>query len=581
MSFFCAYLRAMPLTLGLLGSVNFLALTLPPLAAQATEIKTLTNLQAEQPATGLADSIAGALTIVNATSGPVVVTYLPKRSPYFSFDVESQQVALKPGERRALKFKGAIKTPGKWEIDLEFSVKRQDSRGELARHAFELYYDVSKSANGALAYRVSNYEELFLKRNARDIPGQGRVFGSIEDTGQLPKGDDYRTNKQPEMRLWPQKPDRELSRRIPPGSGIGQGPRDETFEELLQRMQDFLRAPGRALDSFAATQAQGVFSWLGVDNVLHPAWGWRVRAWLQSGGSWSKVAEDWIEWDGKWSLTFDRPAGTKVQFQYVAYNRYFTPQSNDGDTYRWVGPVRDNVAASHNEGGWLANTSTGNVRGLGELYKDAYTMWSNLYWQGNINPLRSESIKVIFPNLTYKCGGDSVWSCANKGGTIWLIPSHGINGQTIIHELGHQLNYEYWDNTLPDGTGGSHSMDQCYTAGLALTEGFANFMVGWTKTNRDNNTPMFRNLENAGEINACTTKDLNEAWVGNAFWDLHDKVTDGKDTLYFVHRGAVPGLFLNAGMKQKMSLFRDTYRNAANADHRTIIDDIFKQNNVF
>jgi hypothetical protein len=42
----------------------------------------------------------------------------------------------------------------------------------------------------------------------------------------------------------------------------------------------------------------------------------------------------------------------------------------------------------------------------------------------------------------------------------------------------------------------------------------------------------------------------------------------------------VPALYLNAGMKQKMSDFRETYRNAANTEHRSIVDSIFEQNHT-
>jgi|GEM_PF-4102425 len=81
-------------------------------------------------------------------------------------------------------------------------------------------------------------------------------------------------------------------------------------------------------------------------------------------------------------------------------------------------------------------------------------------------------------------------------------------------------------------------------------------------------------------IDACTTTNLNEGYVGATFWDMHDKVSDGSDTLWFNARGAVPALYLNAGMKQKMSDYRETFRNAANAEHRPIIDGIFEMNHT-
>ena len=70
--------------------------------------------------------------------------------------------------------------------------------------------------------------------------------------------------------------------------------------------------------------AKGRFSWKGTDNLLHSAFGWKVRAWQKDGGKWKKVAEDWIQSDGSWKLSFTKKSGT-VKFQYVAFNRFFTP----------------------------------------------------------------------------------------------------------------------------------------------------------------------------------------------------------------------------------------------------------------
>jgi len=561
--------------------------------ALAVEVRTLSVLRVDGPTAGPAAAIEGVVVLRNDTGRTVIFSPRPFRTDGAFFQFDERLEPVEPGASLTLRYRGQISRAGKWAIELPVDLLTVERRAPIGQHVVDLYFQVDAASTGSLQAQRSTYESLYLRQGARTEPGQGRVFDSLPDTGAVSRGNDY-GNRQPPMRDWPTTPDRNPSRRIPPGTGSGQGfleehDRDEPLVETLQR---WYRAfphglPPRAPDgldvereAFGAVTASGTWSFRGIDSVLHPAWGWRVRAWVRSGGDWSKVAEDWVESDGRWTLSFNQPSGSQVQFQYVAYNRYFTPQSNDGDTYRWVGPVRGALQSQHAEGSWYADTDKGNARGLGELYRDGYTMWSNLYWQGNINPLRGESIKVVYPNLTYKCGGDSVWSCANIGGTIWLIPTHGTNGQTMIHELGHQLNYEYWDNSLPNGTGGTHSMDKCYTAGLALTEGFANYMVGWTKTNRDTNAGMVRNLEDPGAISACVTKDLNEAWAGAALWDLHDKVADGKDTIWFTNRGAVPGLFLNAGMKQRMSDYRETFRNAANVEHRSVVDGIFEQNNV-
>lgn len=580
------------LSFALFKSLVALCALLGAATAQAYEIQTLATDKLDQPRISAAKAIGGTVVITNLTRQVLVLKPLTYRNGGALFAFKTEREVLKPGESRALAFTGQIAKAGKYEIDLPLEV-RNEREALVDTYRVELFYLVQlDKRRRTLTARVSDYEELFLRLGATEVPGMGRVFQARPDTGDLPRGKEYRENRQPPMARWALKPDRRLSLRIPSDT-VGEGGRRELqMEERELKTQeetgqdaDAAQAMSRegAAGSRGIVNATGVQSWMGTDGVLHPAWGWRARAWLRvgSGGTWNKVAEDWVEWDGRWRLSFNQPAGTQVQFQFIAYNRYYTPQTNDGDTYRWVNPVRTGaLAANHDEGAWWADTNTGNGRGLGELYQDAMELWSNLYWQGNINPLRSESIKVIFPNLTYKCGGTKVWSCANTDGNIWLIPSAATNRETIIHELGHQLNYEYWDNSRPDNSGGSHSLDQCYTAGLALLEGFGNYMVGWVKTNRDTNASMKRSLEDPSAIGACTTTNLNEGYVGATFWDLHDKVADGDDNLWFNYRGAVAALYLNAGMKQKMSDFRETYRNAANPEHRSIIDKIFEMNHT-
>lgn len=561
-----------------LASVALAALSGPP-PAHAYQPETLTKLAFDGPLEGEARSVEGRFILQNRTENIWLVTASSIKTESYAFQVALSERLVEPGAELVLKFSGEVYRNGKFQINFPIQVRSRDEKRVQLDYLVD-YYLLVRGQRPRLFYRVSDFEELFLKLGAKEGP-DGRVFSSSFDDGSLPRAKDYEI-KRPSLRRQSLKPDPESVYKIPTKSGVARQPiRPVPIEPIPIEPIPIEPIPIDPIRPRAAVSASGEFSFKGIDNVLYPAWGWRVRAWTRSpSGNWTKRAEDWVEWNGRWRLNFDRPAGHRVQFQYVAFNRYFRPQANNGDTYRWVGPLRSSIAASHNEGSWFADTSGGNVRGLGELYRDGILFWSKLYWEGEINPLRDDPIRTVYPNLSFDCGNGSgvPWSCANTGGNIWLIPTHGTNGRTMIHELGHQLNYEFWNNDRPPNSGGSHTLTGCFTQGLALLEGFANFMVNWTKTPRTAATPTFGfNIENPA--GACATTGRNESWVAATFWDMHDQRFDGDDNLWFIHPGGVPGIYLRAGKKNSMPAFEDRYRNAANSEHESIISAIFEQNN--
>lgn len=563
--------------------------------AIATSLLTVTALKssADQPLgvmtqrsqvtpEGNARSIQGQFILQNVTKYPLILQIEPIKTEDYRFQFSQEKLLLKPGQSAPIEFKGAITKDGKWQINTE--IKLLSEEGVLAgRHTVDLYFLVKDGK-----YQVSNYEKLFLTPDIRDSE-LGDSFQLFEDDGSIPRAPQQIKRPSMEQLL---KMDREAILKIPTETGGREGRTQEpirTIKPDLIREQPIIKPSpifNPNLDSNrlknVTVTAKGRFSWKGTDNRLHSAFGWRVRAWQKDGSKWKKVAEDWVESDGSWQLQFAKSNGS-VKFQYVAFNRFFTPQTSSGDTYRWVGPVRNSISTNHNEGSWYADTANGAVRGLGEIYDEGMNLWSKLYWNGGINPLRKKSIDVIFPNTNYDCGTGSgnPWSCANTTGKIWIIPSHATRNGVMQHELAHQINYEYWNNNLPPNSGGSHTLGDCYTPGLALLEGFANFMVFWAQAPRNSapSTGFDFNIENP--TFACKSPlGRNESWVAAALWDLHDTRADDKDNLWFIHEGAVPGIYLRTGKKNSMADFHEVYRNAANPEHRTIIDDIFKQNHI-
>ncbi len=327
------------------------------------------------------------------------------------------------------------------------------------------------------------------------------------------------------------------------------------------------------------------------DHALHPAWGFAVEAWVGS----TKVGSTWVQSNGTWVMNV--PASSSMRVLYVSNNTYYRPQDQSGNTYRW-GHDFSNLTTSRNIGHWYADTDGGAANGVGELTDAAMWMWSRLYWDGGVNPVPSSPLKFWFPNTWYDCGDGSgvPWSCANTSGEIWLTAAHGTEADVVVHEMSHQLNNRYWGNKRPAGAGGSHTLNGCYSTrlGMALREGFADFMPAWvgypyrdvasggfgsgrwamSYDNEDNSTPP--NCDNGWE---------NEVWVARTFWDLHDTHADGDDNLWFIHKGAVISLYLsngiaNDGDARDMRYYENIYRNAASLGHQNSISNIFNQNRM-
>lgn len=346
-------------------------------------------------------------------------------------------------------------------------------------------------------------------------------------------------------------------------------------------------------DSRAATyNLSGRFSSKWLDHALHPAFGWRAVAWWNDGGDWKKLASDWVQWDGTWSLSvnYSGYSGQHLRMQYRAYNRYYEPMDEGEGLYRWKGPDREDISINHNEGHWYADTDGGDANGLGELYHAAYYLWSKLYWTGEINPLRADPVKVYYPNTWYDCGDGSgvPWSCASASGsgTIWLTAAHGTQANVVQHEFAHNVNNEFWDNKRPAGSGGSHTLCGRFNEGLALREGYADFLPYWVQCDRSSDGSCTDGSGNNIESGGCTSSsnaDEREWYVAKTFWDLYDSHSDDQDILWYTHEGSVHKLYFwngpaNDGDALGMSDFRTVYRNNCSAGHEGYIDDIFEMN---
>jgi hypothetical protein len=331
-------------------------------------------------------------------------------------------------------------------------------------------------------------------------------------------------------------------------------------------------------------KGQGSFNYTGLDGLLHPAWGWRVYAFIDLGFATVSIAKTNVKANGSWSVNLPAlPGGYPVFFTYEPRNIYFTLMNSAGALYSFSSGASHSTATNKtlNEYTQAAYLSNSDLVGLGEVHRDGMDFWESLKTKGEgIDPVPEKSIALHYPNTKDTCGrkDNKLWSCAYPNGNIWIIPAHAT-GNVLKHELGHQLQYKFWNGQTPDNASGSHTLTGCFTKGLALSEGFADFMLMWSNLDRNSpsaNSPM--NVERPDLAGACTTKNSNELWVAGNFWDFYDSVTDNKDTIYYVHTGIVPKMYLNNGKHDSMSEYLGIFKSKASANHQTIVSDIFTQN---
>jgi hypothetical protein len=334
-----------------------------------------------------------------------------------------------------------------------------------------------------------------------------------------------------------------------------------------------------------------------TDHSLHSAFGFLVEAWRVSPAV--KLGSAWVQANGSWSIgvptSLGFPGGA-IRINYLSYNGYYAPQNQAGNKY-WWSDTWTVASSAFTTGHRYVDTDGGTYNGVGELVNSAMTMWSRLYWDAGINPVAASPIKFFFPNTWYDCGdgSNSPWSCATfEGDQIWLIAAHGTQGDVVNHEMGHALQAKFWGGKRAAGSGGSHTLTGCYPTrlGLALGEGFANFMGAWVGYPERNQAEgsfasgiwgLSFEPEQRTSPPTCANGWENETWVARTFWDLHDTHADGDDILWFNYPGAVISLFLNnsvatSGDARDMRFYRNIYSTAASLGHQGYISDIFNQN---
>jgi len=303
-----------------------------------------------------------------------------------------------------------------------------------------------------------------------------------------------------------------------------------------------------------------------------------------------------VEGDGDWSVELHRHAmnSRNLHVEYLSLNRFYKIVDEDNNLHAWAHSVNfSNNGSNLDIGDFYADlTVDGDLPGLRNVTRGASRLWSKFYNAG-INPLRAHVIKITFPNLSGNhCktqdsnGNDIPWSCSYSGqiGHIEIATAHTADQDVVSHELAHTVNKGYW--VFPQNSGGPHDLTNCFTDGLALTEGFANFVAYWIEHNANSTNPIMpftgMNLDTLPASITCTN-ETNEMRVAATFWDLFDigfesgANDDSNDSMHFNNRGTVLSKYLGT-RKVRMSDFLPVYQNGLSNSIKSRVEKIFRHN---
>jgi hypothetical protein len=539
---------------------------------------------------------------------PAVVV-LPELGADISVSVDFLRVALQGMSPR---LRGSV-----YQVDAQtFKLTGGDVNELMARYrgkpadselVIDLYYRLARNAAGGFDWKRGSYAEIFGDPGPDPVrPKRGGTLDYAKFANVLPVNlESYRRKLQIPSVV---RDDGGVLFKQTLEQVLAQGSRDVEDPCAADAQASPLDEPRSAFATVGYTISGRFSTRWSADHALHPGFGFKVQLFgnrdVLGIPVFASLGTAWVQANGSWTINIPASTGYlggSLTVLYHSYNEYYAPMNQSESRYSWGDPVWTIPAGTttFNVGHRVADTDGGLYNGVGELVDAAMTMWSRLYWDAGINPVAAAPIKFFFPNTWDDCGDGSgvPWSCATGDGTrIWLIASHGTQGDVVNHEMGHALNSKFWGGKRPANTGGSHSLNSCYPArlGMTLFEGFANFIAAWVgypdRNRADGSFNSGRwalgwDAEQRTSPPNCVRGWENEVWVARTFWDLHDKHGDGDDILWFNHPGAVISLYLGNGVASNgdardMRFYEDIYRNAASAGHQQFISDIFNQNRM-
>jgi hypothetical protein len=282
------------------------------------------------------------------------------------------------------------------------------------------------------------------------------------------------------------------------------------------------QAPGALVFSMSASASPATAAFgtiagrvllAGRDGALKPARLARVRL-AGASGAWTAVGPD-----GGFVLSGAR-ADASNKISVSLDNARWAFRSDRGQAYEWeAGPF----AGGADVGALTPAPGTENAK-LGILhltYLDALDFLAREatedWWKAPLT--------VVWP------GGADYF----EPGAWTLHLTDPLAWDVVLHELGHAVMDGAMDARA---AGGSHKIDECYSAGLAWSEGWATFFAGAVRLSPDDPDAKFEflvprrapiRLENV-PADVCRGPD-NEWRVAAGLWDLYDRHPDAGDAV--------------------------------------------------
>lgn len=355
------------------------------------------------------------------------------------------------------------------------------------------------------------------------------------------------------------------------GAGLQREAIGRVGKDLLFRTQIIAPMTGRSVQpKDGAVQVTGVLSYPDFAGKLIPAANVTVHLetkGLLGGGR--QVGSVVTDAQGRWvaELPTDM-AGKAVSVSYELGNRYWTINK-----YRWDGPKVESLRAVNDTG----------ERSLDPQANNGQAALIHQIWNRALTAFEREDIPLDW------------WS--RRIGTNWPANGDYFSMNTVNlteakqwdvngHEIGHAI---FFNGLNSSGGGGPHKIDECYSGGLAWSEGFASFFSAVISIRRDDPDAKFEymvprrkpiRIEN---VPADVCEGYTNEWrVSSALWDLYDTNEDGTD------RAALPfktiwGALVKTNGTPRMSDVRDGYRlivNAVPAGDRPALAAAFAQSGV-
>jgi hypothetical protein len=529
------------------------------------------------PASGSASSVNGSLVIKNISSLPLSIRATSERREKYTLAFVADTRMIPPGESATLRFSGAILQQG--QVGVYARLELLNQRGTVMdTEIVPMAFEVKGGAFRKLTQREAQTRTVDPSITSSEIRSEAPKFARSADYNKP-------TPTVEQLESLPANAIQRISLAVGEAGVADNSPRSNENSPFT------LSAPAPAPQmSSNATTITGSFGYKGIDDAMHRARDWKVEVWAAKDGKTynKRVYAGWLNGNGEWTGTVPKEYdGQKFMVLYKTANNFFELRSSFENVVNFYTIMGAKVLKSGTTiplgYTWFDSSFDANIRafGVGDIYEEGIQLWAKFVSVG-LDPKRAKAITVYFPNNFH----DSCTSCSDLDDyLIYIAQGDVIRRGTMQHELAHHIHYKYWHAYQPLAqSGGTHYLNGCAgTEMRALSEGFADFIPVWVQQDRTKgvNTARFGyNIENPEQTTLCQVNNAGELWVAGTLWDMHDKLKDGNDSVYWSAEGGTVKIFLQH-TADSMGKFRAIYANEAGkfgSQYKTAFEKIFDQN---